>query len=164
VEEKRWDSKSGDKASKKEEKDKDNKENKIKYKKEKKEKNYKNNEGSKIQTRESKKKLEFKFENMKQGLKGMSEEMITNHKGTKANCSRSGCQGYYILECYVKKTVNGEEKVRATVYVAKKRKRNDNDNSSLITDKIAKIAALCEHFATQEIRIWDINSDEGEDF
>jgi hypothetical protein len=150
VEEKRRDSKSADKAPKKEEKHKDNKENKIKNKKDKKEKNYKNNEGSKIQKRDSKKKQEFKFENVKEASKGMSKEMITKHKDAKANCGRCGHEGYYTLECDAKKTENGEEIVKATVSAAKKRKRDDDDNSSLATDKKAKIAATCEHFATQE--------------
>jgi hypothetical protein len=86
VEDKRRDSKSGNKAPKKEETHKDTKETKIKNKKEKKEKNYKNNEGSKMHKRESKKKSEFKFENVNETLKGMSEEMITKHKDTNANC------------------------------------------------------------------------------
>jgi hypothetical protein len=99
VEEKRSDSKSGDKAPKKEEKHKDNKENKITNKNEKNEKNYKNNEGSKIQKRDSKKKREFKLENVKEALNGMSEEMFTKHKDAKANCWRCGREGHYTLEC-----------------------------------------------------------------
>jgi hypothetical protein len=56
VEQKTKNSKSGNKALKKQQKYKDNQENKIKNNKGKKEKNDRNNEGSKIQTRESKKK------------------------------------------------------------------------------------------------------------
>jgi hypothetical protein len=156
VEEKRSDSKSGDKAPKKEEKHIDNKENKRKNNKEKKEKNYKNNEASKIEKRDSKKKREFKFENVKEALKGMSEEIITKHKDAKANCWRCRHEGHYTLECYAKKTEIAEEIVKATVSAAKKRKRDDDDNSSPTTDTKAKITATCEHFATQEKRIWEI--------
>jgi hypothetical protein len=98
VEEKRRDSKSGDKAPKKNQIPKDNKENKTKNKKEKKEKNYKNNEGSKIQKRDLKKKSDFKFENVKEALKGMSMEKITKHKDAKANSWRCGCEGHSTLE------------------------------------------------------------------
>jgi hypothetical protein len=49
VEDKRWDSKSGDKVPKNEEKHKDKNKNRIKTKKAKKDKNHKSNEGSKCQ-------------------------------------------------------------------------------------------------------------------
>jgi hypothetical protein len=135
VEENRRDSKSGDKAPKTEEKYKDYKEKKIKNKKEKIEKNYKNNEGSKIQKRDSKKKHEFKFENVKEALKGMSEEMIAKHKEGKANYWWYGPKGHYTLVYYAKKTKNGEEIVNANVSTATKQKRDDDHNSSPTTDR-----------------------------
>jgi hypothetical protein len=160
----RRDPKSGDKAPKKEEQPIDTKENKIKNKKEKTEKNYKNNEGSKVQKRESKKQGEYKFENVMEALKDMSEEIITKYKDMKANCWRCGREGHYTRECYAKKTENGEEIVKPTVSAAKKWKRDDNDNSSPTTAKKPKIAATCKHFAAQGKRIWEINSHEEEDF
>jgi hypothetical protein len=86
VDKKRRDSKSGDKALKKEEQYKDNGENKIKNEIAKQENNYKKHEESKIQKRDLKKKCELKFESVKEALKGISKEMITNHKDAKDNC------------------------------------------------------------------------------
>jgi hypothetical protein len=101
---------------------------------------------------------------VKEALKGMSEEIITKHKDAKANCWWCGCEGHYTLECYEKNIENGEEIVKEMVSASTKRKRNDDDNSSPTTDKKAKIAAIWEHFAAEENRIWEIKSDEEEDF
>jgi hypothetical protein len=111
-----------------------------------------------------KKKHEFKFENIKEALKGMSEEMITKHKDTQANCWWCTSDRHYTLECYAKKTDSGEEIIKAIVSATKKPIRDDVDNSSPGIDKIDKIAAICELFARQEKRICEINSDEEEDF
>jgi hypothetical protein len=100
----------------------------MKNTKAKKEKNYKNNKQSKIQKRDSKKKRECKFENLKDGLNGKSEEIISKHKETKANCWWYECDWHYILECYAKKTENGKAIIKVTVSAAKKRKYNNNDN------------------------------------
>jgi hypothetical protein len=56
---------------------------------------------------------------VKEGLKGMSEEMITKHKDAKANCWRCGHDGYYTLEYYAKITEHGEGNVNAMVSAAK---------------------------------------------
>jgi hypothetical protein len=122
VEEKRVESKSGDKAPKKEEKYKDNKENKTENKKDQKQITYKNNEGSKIQKRDLKKNHEFKFENVKEALNGMSEEMISMHKDAKANFWLCRREWHYTLQFFVKKTENSEEIFKATVSDSKKRK------------------------------------------
>jgi hypothetical protein len=82
-----------------------------------------------------------------EALKGMSEEMITKHKDAKGNCWRYGREEHYTLECYAKKTENGEEIVKAMASAAKKRKPDVDDNSSPTTDKKAKIASTCEHSA-----------------
>jgi glycerol-3-phosphate cytidylyltransferase-like family protein len=63
----------------------------------KKDKNYNNKEGSKIQKRESRKKLVFKFETVKEALKGLKEEMYTKHEDAEANFWLSGCEGHYRL-------------------------------------------------------------------
>jgi hypothetical protein len=57
---------------------------------------------------------------VKEALKGRSEEMITKHKDAIANCWRCGREGHYTLECYAKKTANGEEILKAMVSAAKK--------------------------------------------
>jgi hypothetical protein len=101
---------------------------------------------------------------VKEALKGMSEEMISKYKDGKANCWRCRREGHYKLECYAKKTANGEEIVKATVSAAKKWKRDDDDNSSPTTDKKSNIASTCYNFAAQEKRMLEINSDEEEDF
>jgi hypothetical protein len=90
---------------------------------------------------------------LKKALKGMSKKMITKHKDAKANCWRCGREGYYILEYYAKKPENGEEIVKATVSVAKKRKTDAYNHSSPTTDKNAKNTTTGEHFAIQEKRI-----------
>jgi hypothetical protein len=58
------------------------------------------------------------------------------------------------------KTENGEENIKATVSPAKKRKVDDDDNSSAITDNKAKIATTCKYVAGQVKIIWKIISDE----
>jgi hypothetical protein len=85
VEDTRRDSKSSDKAHKKEEKYKNIKENKIQNKNTKNETTYKNNERSKNQKKDLKKKHKDKFENMKEALTGMSEERVSQHKDAMAN-------------------------------------------------------------------------------
>jgi hypothetical protein len=54
--------------------------------------------------------------------------------------------------------------VRLTISVTKKQKRDDNDNSSPALEKKVKIACICEYFAVQDQRIWEIISDEGDNF
>jgi hypothetical protein len=74
IEEKKRDKKKDYKPQKKDEKNK-NKENRNKLK------NQKNNEGNKVaKNGPEKKKRHYKFENVKEALKGRSEEIITKSK------------------------------------------------------------------------------------
>jgi hypothetical protein len=66
---------------------------------------------------------------VKEALKGRREEMITKHKNAKTNCWRCECEGYYTLEYYAKQLADGEEIVKASMSLIKKRKRDDNDSS-----------------------------------
>jgi hypothetical protein len=101
---------------------------------------------------------------VKKALKGMSEKMVTGHKGTKANCWRCGGDGHDTLQYYAKNKENREEIVKAMVSAPKKWQRNDDDNSFSTTNKTAKIVAICEHLVVQHKRIWELNLDEKEDF
>jgi hypothetical protein len=96
----------------------------------------------KVQKKDQKKKRDYKFENVKEALKGMSEDMITKYKDAKANCWRCGLEGHYTLECYAKQNEEGEEIVKAAVSSARKRKRSDDVTGSSATEKKTKVAAV----------------------
>jgi hypothetical protein len=62
------------------------------------------------------------------------------------------------------KTENGEQNVKVTVSAAKKRKQDEDDKSSLTIDKKVKIATTCEYFTVQEQRLFELYTDEEENF
>jgi hypothetical protein len=132
-----------------------------KEKKDKKEKNYINNENNRIQKKDQKKKRDFKFGSIKEALKGIDEELIAKHKEAKANCWRCRREGHYILECYAKKTEEGVEVTKSTISATRKRKRDDDEESSIM-EKRPKVATI-ETGVQEERRIWE-NESEEEDF
>jgi hypothetical protein len=132
-----------------------------KDKKDKKDKNYINNENNRIQKKDQKKKRDFKFGNIKEALKGIDEELIAKHKEAKANCWRCEREGHYTLEYFAKTTEKGVEVTKSTVSVTQKRKRDDDEESSL-TQNRPKVAAI-EIIGKEERRIWE-NESEEEDF
>jgi hypothetical protein len=92
----------------------------------------------------------------------MYEDLITKHKDAKANCWRCGCEGHYMLDCYAKKTEEGEEIIKAPVLLARKRRRSYNDNVLSTRETEAKVAAVMTN-AKEEKRFWMVES-ENEDF
>jgi hypothetical protein len=164
VEEKKRDHKTGDSNSYKNNDEKsekkEKKHNKDKKEKHEKKEKLKNNET--VQKKDQKKKRDYKFETVKEGLKGMCEDMITKHKDAKANCWRCGREGHYTLEYYAKRTEDGEEIVMAAVSSARKTRRSEDDAVSSTTEKNPKVAAV-ETTAKEEKRIWEVEG-ENEDF
>jgi hypothetical protein len=67
-----------------------------------------------------KKKREIKFENIKEALKGISEEMITKHKLAQTNCWGYRREGHYTLEYYANKRDHRENIVKATVLLLRR--------------------------------------------
>jgi hypothetical protein len=66
-----------------------------------------------------------------------------------------------MLECYTKKTEEGEEIANAAVSSARKRKRSDHDTVSATMEKKANVAAVVID-AKEEKRIWEVESDNGD--
>jgi hypothetical protein len=164
VGEKKRDHKTGDSKSyknndqKSEKKDKKHK--KDNHEKSEKEEKFKNKDT--VQKKDQKKKRDYKFEIVKEALQGRSEDMITKHKDTKANCWRCGREGHYTVDCYAKKPENGDDIVKAALSSARKRKTSDNDTVSSTTVKKAKVGAVVTD-AKEETRIWELES-KNEDF
>jgi hypothetical protein len=88
--------------------------------------------------------------------------MITKHKDTKANCWRCGREGHYMLECYAKKTEEGEEIVKGLYHQPEKERGATMTLSRLLQEKKAKVATVVTD-AKEEKRIWEVES-ENEDF
>jgi hypothetical protein len=61
-----------------------------------------------------------------------------------------------MLECYAKKTEEGVEVTKSTISATRKRKRDDDEESS-ITEKRPKVAAI-ETGVQEERRIWENES------
>jgi hypothetical protein len=91
-----------------------------------------------VQKKNQKKKRDYKFDKVKEALQGMSDNMITKHKDAKANSWRCGREGHYTLECYAKKTEEGEKIVKVAVSSARKRQRNNDNTVSPTKEKRPK--------------------------
>jgi hypothetical protein len=164
VEEKNREHKTGDSKSYKNN-DKMCEKNDKKHKKdnhEKREKIEKFKNKDKVQNKDQKKKRDYKFDNVKEALKGLFGDMITKHTDAKANCWGCGPEGHHMLECYAKKTEKVEEIIMAVLSSARKRKRSDDDIVLSTMEKKTKGAAVVTD-AREEKKIWEVESD-NEDF
>jgi hypothetical protein len=165
IEEKRRDHENGDSKTHKQHSEDKNKKDKKTEKRDKKNKNgkgFKNTDKNKIYKKDDRKKKDFKFATVKAALEGMTEDMIKKHIDVKANCWGCGREGHYTPECYAKKIGGGEDIVTAAVSSAQKRRREDNKSSN--SEKKAKVSAMKETTAEEERRIWEVDSENEEDF
>jgi hypothetical protein len=99
---------------------------------------------------------------VKKDLQGISEELITKQKEETENCWRYGRKGHYTLECYAQKMEDGEEIIKAVMSATKKRKQQVNISSQ--KEKKPKVSAQAGESLNSKKRIWEINTDEEEDF
>jgi hypothetical protein len=76
----------------------------------------------------------------------------------KANCSRCRTEGDYTQECYAKIAKEVVEVTKSTVPVPHKRKRDDDEESSLL-EKWSKVAAIEIEDQTEK-RFWENKSKE----
>jgi hypothetical protein len=103
----------------------------------KKEETYKNNEKEEKDTKPKEK----RYASTKEGLKGISKDLIQKHKSVGAFYWRCGLNNYCTTECFTKTAENGDSLDKTTLSSQRKRKRNDDYKGSEDTKK-AKMVAI----------------------
>ena len=136
-----------------------------------------NKTGKAFGDRKSERRKDKKFASTKEALEGISEALIQKHRNAKASCWRCGRSNHHTLECFAKRTEDGEEILKGSSGLnvssaSTNRTRDRIEVPNPEEPKKAQTAAIVveESRHTEEkssnrenSRIWELDTDEEAD-